>query len=182
MMTPIFVAAAVMVIVGELSAVALAASAAERFGETEVQYLHRAVVLHLDVGWFEVAVDDPLLVRRFEGFRDLASYGERLVERDRALGDAVLERGARNVFEDEGRRVTAFLQPMNRRDVRMVERGQHLRFTLEASQPLGVVHEGVGQDLQRDITIQLRVPRLVDLPHAARAELFGDHVLPELAA
>ena len=30
----------------------------------------------------------------------------------------------------------------------MVERGQHLRFALETGQPLRVVHEGVGEDLE----------------------------------
>ena len=58
----------------------------------------------------------------------------------------------------------------------MIERGQHLRFALEPGQPLRVVDEGVGEDLQRDITVELRVPGFVDLPHAARADGGEDFV------
>ena len=61
-------------------------------------------------------------------------------------------------------------QPMNRRDVRVVERGQHLRFPLEPGQPLRVVHEGVGEDLQGDITVELGVTGLVDLAHPAATQ------------
>ena len=42
-------------------------------------------------------------------------------------------------------------------DVRMIERGQHLRFPLEACQPLGVVDEGFRKDLQRNIAVELGV-------------------------
>ena len=37
-----------------------------RLREAEVEHLHRAVGADLDVGGLEVAVDDPLLVRRLE--------------------------------------------------------------------------------------------------------------------
>ena len=40
--------------------------AAERLRQAEVQHLHRPVVLHLDVGRLQVAVDDALVVRRLE--------------------------------------------------------------------------------------------------------------------
>ena len=61
----------------------------ERFGETEVQHLHHAVGAHLDVGGFQIAMNDPLLVRGFEGFGDLPGDGQRFIERDRAAGDAL---------------------------------------------------------------------------------------------
>ena len=42
-----------------------------RLRQAEVQHLHRAVGAHLDVGGLEIAVDDPLLVRRLERLGDL---------------------------------------------------------------------------------------------------------------
>jgi hypothetical protein len=36
----------------------------------QVEHFHRAIPRHLDVGGFEVAMHNPPLVRRFEGFRD----------------------------------------------------------------------------------------------------------------
>ena len=37
------------------------------------------------------------------------------------------------------------------RDVRMIQRRQHFGFTLEARQAIGIVREGVGQHLDRDV-------------------------------
>ena len=58
-----------------------------RFRQAEVEHLHRAVGADLDVGGLQIAVDDPLLVRRFERLRDLLRDRQRLVERDRAARD-----------------------------------------------------------------------------------------------
>ena len=51
-----------------------------RLREAEVEYLHRAIRPHLDVGGFEIAMDDPLLVRGFEGFGDLPCDRQRLID------------------------------------------------------------------------------------------------------
>ena len=56
----------------------------------------------------------------------------------------------------------------------MIQRGERLRFALEAREPVGIACEGVGQDLDRDIAIQLRIARAIHLAHAARADLGGD--------
>ena len=60
------------------------ASGLHRFREAEVQHLHRAVGPHLDVRGLEIAVDDPLLVRRFERLGDLLRDRQRFVERESA--------------------------------------------------------------------------------------------------
>ena len=51
-----------------------------------------------------------------------------------------------------------------------------LRFALEAREPIGVGRERVGQDLDRDVAIQLRVARAIDLAHPAGAERRQDLV------
>ncbi len=60
-------------------------SGGERFGETEIQHLHRAVRAHLDVGGLQIAMDDPLLVRGFERFGNLPGDRQHLVERHSGL-------------------------------------------------------------------------------------------------
>ena len=55
----------------------------ERLRQPEVQHLHRAVVADLDVRRLQIAMDDPLLVRRFERLGDLLRDRQRLVERNR---------------------------------------------------------------------------------------------------
>ena len=64
----------------------------ERLRETEIQHLDRAVGADLDVGRLQIAMDDALLVRGFERLGDLLRDRQRLVERNRALRDAIRER------------------------------------------------------------------------------------------
>ena len=53
---------------------------------------------------------------------------------------------------------------------------------LKPREPLGVGGERLGQDLDRDVAIQLRVACAVDLAHAARAERGQDLVRAEACA
>ena len=52
----------------------------------------------------------------------------------------------------------------------MVERRERLCFALEPRQAIGVARKGVGQDLQRNVAIELRVAGAVDLSHATFAD------------
>ncbi len=53
----------------------------------------------------------------------------------------------------------------------MVEAGEDLRLSFESRQPIWIAGEGVRQDLQRDLTVELRVGGLPDLAQAALADL-----------
>ena len=57
----------------------------KRLRKAEVQHLHRTVRADFDVRRLEIAMDDPLLVRRFERFSNLLRDRERLVERNRPV-------------------------------------------------------------------------------------------------
>ncbi len=48
--------------------------------------------------------------------------------------------------------------------------------------PVGITGKRPRQDLDRDITIQLRVQRPVELPHPAHADLGGDLIRTEAGA
>jgi hypothetical protein len=58
----------------------------------------------------------------------------------------------------------------------MIERGEYLRFSLEARESIGIVGEVIRQNLQRDVSQELRVPRTEDDAHGALAELRGDFI------
>ena len=92
--TPVIIAG--VVIVGDCGDVGGAGRAAGsvRLRQAEVEDLHGAVGPHLDVRGLQIAVDDPLLVRRFERLGDLLRDRQRLVERDRPARDP-LRRGPR---------------------------------------------------------------------------------------
>ena len=66
-----------------------------------------------------------------------------------------------------------------REDVGMREGGDGLRLGREARERLGVAGQLLGQDLDRDLAVQPRVPRAVDLAHAAGAERGDDLVRAE---
>jgi hypothetical protein len=56
------------------------------------------------------------------------------------------------------------------RDPGVIERGEELRLPLEPCHAAGIAGESLGQNLQRDLAFQLRVPGAVDLAHAANTE------------
>ena len=88
---------------------------------------------HLDVRGLEIAMDDPLLVRRFERLGDLLRDGQRFVERDRAARDALRQILALDELHHERLDAAAFFEAVDVRDVRMIQRREHLRFARETA-------------------------------------------------
>ena len=64
----------------------------------------------------------------------------------------------------------------------MIERREDLRFALEAREAVGIEGEELGQNLERDVAIELRVARAIDLAHSARADGREDFVRAEAGA
>jgi hypothetical protein len=108
------------------------------FRQPEVQHLDRAIRAHLDVGRFQIAMDDPLFVRRFHGLRDLPGDGKCFSGGDRTPRDAVRERRPVDQLHHQRDRGSRSFQAVDRRDVRMIERGEDLGLTLKPSQSLRV--------------------------------------------
>ena len=61
----------------------------------------------------------------------------------------------------------------------MIQRRQHVRFALEAGQTFGIARERVGQDLERDVALQLGVARAIHLAHPARPERRENFIMPD---
>ena len=72
-------------------------------------------------------------------------------------------------------------QPVDGRDVRVVERGEHLRLTLEPRETVRVGRERGREDLDRHLALQLRIRRPIHLPHSAHTNLGGDLIGSEAA-
>ena len=77
---------------------------------------------------------------------------------------------------------SALFEAVDRGDVRMVQRREHFRFALKARQPIVVSGERGGQDLDRDLALQLRVGRAIHLAHPAFADRARDFVDAETGA
>jgi hypothetical protein len=65
---------------------------------------------------------------------------------------------------------------VNGDDVGVVEGCRSLRFLLKAAHEVGLLCEGLRQDLQRDIALQPRIARAIDLAHTTAANQRDDFV------
>src|SRR5439155_18763993 len=65
---------------------------------------------------------------------------------------------------------------VNGNDIGLAELACGARFLLEASQPVGIVGEYVGQDFKRHLATQPGVPRAIHLAHPARTKRRYDFV------
>ena len=73
----------------------------------------------------------------------------------RLIGEGIAPRAIRcarsfafDQLHDERADAAGFFEAVDRRDVRMIERREELRFALEARQPVGVLREAFGQHLE----------------------------------
>ena len=150
-----------------------------RLREAEVGDFHLVVRRDLDVGRLQIAMDDPFFVRGFERLHDLMADLQRLFDWHGAALQALGQRFSLDQFHDEEVAAARLLHPIQRRDVGMIQRGEHLRFALEPRDAFGVGRERVRQNLDRDRSAKLRIARAIDLAHAARAEGGKDLVRAE---
>ena len=176
---PVWVAVAVSV--GELVGLLTPASPLECFRQTEVQHLHAAVRPHLDVGGLEIAMDDALFVRGFKGVGDLLRDRQGVVERD------VRARCARQIVAFDQLHDRARTAPHSSRPWMCAMFGWLRDASTCASRwnrasRSGSAPNKIGQDLDRDVAMELRVAGAVDLAHATFADLRGDFVDAETGA
>ena len=147
----------------------------------------------LDVGGFEIAVDDAFLVRRLQRLGDLESDFNRFLDRgNRATGNALGKRLALGELHDQevdrfrrlfpGRGELGRLKGVDGSDPGVIECSEHSGFALEPGQTLGAGRERLRQHLDRHLAAQLRVCRPVDLSHAPRTELLHDSIVANALA
>ena len=65
---------------------------------------------------------------------------------------------------------------MDVRDVRMIERGEHLRLATEPREALRILSDLHREHLERDVAVQFGVTGAVDLAHATSADGASDFV------
>ena len=118
---------------------------------------------------------DAAFMGSIERIGNLDSDMPRFLEGKRALREPRLERRAfDDLHDDDLSRADAF-EAVNARDVRMIERGEHLRFAGESRDAIRVVEKAVRQDLERNIATELCIASAIHRSHPAFAEFRGDH-------
>ena len=127
-------------------------------------------------------MDDALLMRCCQRLGDLSGDGERFVDFERALRNAVRECRSVDELHHQRMDVGGVIEPVDLGNVGVTDGGENLRFTPEPRQAFGIRRKEVGQHLDGDITVQLGVAGAKHLAHPARAESGQDLVGTELRA
>ncbi len=127
---------------------------------------------------------DPLLVRCLERFGDLRRKPQRIArgKTTRRARDPLGKCLPFDELHDEEVATVSLLEPEERRDARMVERGERLRLALESRHAVRVGDESLEHQLQRNRAIELGVARAIHLAHSTGAEWAHDLVRAETCA
>jgi hypothetical protein len=125
---------------------------------------------------------DTFLVRRLQRFSNLRCHSQCLFQRNRAPLNFLGQRLSRHQFHDEELPSTGFLYAVNRRDVGMIQRGQHTRFAVESRCAFGIMREGFRKEFDRNTAPQLCVGGLIHVAHSPRTQVRCDFVVCELGS
>ena len=121
-----------------------------------------------------------------ERLGDLHCERQRLRDGKGPSRDRRFERLAVDELQDQRADVARDFQPVDGADVRVTQRGEQSRFTLEPRQSCGIGREVRRQHLDRHITAKPVIVRAIHLAHAASADpdanLVGADVLPDRKA
>ena len=147
--------------------------------QAKVQHLHPALGCDDDVGGLEIAVHDAAFVRLLERRGHVAAKRGDLLFRQRATGNELRQRVARDELHDQEVEPVAAVEIVNRGDVRVIQPGQRLRFASEPAPCRLVGQHARWQYFEGDVAIEVLVASAVDLAHAAFAQLGGDLIMTQ---
>ena len=103
-----------------------------------------------DLQYREIAVNDALLVGRFDSCRNLQPELQGIFDRYRSTLQSAGKRVSLDKLENDESRTGRFFKTVYRCDVWMVQRSEQPGFAFESRQAFGVVGKLLGQRLQSD--------------------------------
>jgi hypothetical protein len=117
-------------------------------------------------------MDDAPQVSGVETVGNLLRDRECLIDRYGTSAEALRQVLALDELHDQ----RPILDPVYVRDMRMIQRRQQLGLALKTRQPVSIRGHVDWQYLDRDVALQSRVMRTIDLSHAARTNVGQDFV------
>ena len=120
---------------------------------------------------------DTAVVGRLERCGDLLGDLHGLVRWDGPAHQSFLEILAGDQLHRQEALSLGLVKTIDGGDVGMLERGQQLGLTLETRQPLGVLHEHLGQHLDRDFAVECAVDRFPHHAHPTFTDLLDQAVV-----
>ena len=125
-------------------------------------------------------MDDPRQVGRRQALGNLRRQAERVVHRQGSLLQQAPQRLPPHVLHGNEDDAIRFADLEDARDVRVIDRGLGAGLMEQAPTALRVGNQLGREDLQSDLTPELRVLRLPHNSHAALADLLEEAVVGEL--
>ena len=119
---------------------------------------------------------DAEVVRRFERVRNLTRDVKGFIRWQRPLLNAIREGRPFDELHDERHAAVGFFEAVYRGDIRVVQRRQDLGLATKARQAIGIRGHRRRENLDRDGALQAAVRGLVNLAHAAGADLANHFV------
>ena len=130
-----------------------------------------------DIGRLDVPVDDASSVSGVECVGDVNRQTEQNIGVDGFSGDAILQRHPVQKLHGDERFPILFTNIKDHANIRVIQRGGSLGFSLEPGQRLRVAGHILRQEFQSDKAMQSRVLGFVDHTHPATAELLDNAVV-----
>ena len=127
-------------------------------------------------------MNQALLVRPREPFADFGGQLERAFRGQPAAQDDAAELVAADELHRDERHAVGFADFVDDGDVGMFDERGGARLAQQPLAPDRVVHEIVGQDLERDLASEVDVHRAIDDPHPAAADFLADLVVRQSPA
>ena len=144
-------------------------------GEAEVDDLRDRRAADEHVLRLQIAVDDPCVVGRHEALGDLRREIEEQLRRQGYVEQLAHALALDQLHHDVGER-RLLADVVHRRDVRVAQRRRRASLLLEALERAGALQHPRAEDLDRDLALEARVVRSVDLSHPTGAERSPDLV------
>ncbi len=139
---------------------------AHELGDAEVGDLHAALRVEQDVLGLDVAVENAFLVRELKRLANLRHDGQRLRGREPSGLHGLAQIHAIHVFHHQIVEAARLAEVEDADDVRMIQAREHATLAIEALGELRIVRERIGQQLERDETVEVRLAGLEDEAHA----------------
>ena len=123
-------------------------------------------------------MNDPPLMSGLQRHRDLPRNRQRLLHPNGAPREAIRQCGTFHQLEHQRVHAVRFFQAMDARDIGVIERGQHLRFALEALHSVAGEGERSREHFERNIAVELDIVRTINFAHAAAAQQGSETKVP----
>ena len=146
----------------------------DQLREAEVGDLHAAVAIEQHVLRLDVAVHDAAVVRELQRVADLRDDAQRLRGRQPSRALHLPQVHAVDELHQQVVQAARLAEVVDGDDVRVLKAREGARLAREALGEARVARDGGRQNLERDQSVEPRLPRLVDGAHAALADQFED--------